>query len=1263
MESAIKTDGFWTSAAVPVSLSPRPNPTETPRVAKAPRKRLAPQEIFLQEQLAKTGPPFFTPTRPEPSQALQQLATPREPGASERTQRRAFSREYAAYAQEVAEKLLPGVAAATSESFRDVWRTSGDDGYKSAIFYAAVRCRELQRNAGIEEISDDSSFVFHSGGGEGPELFRLQQACLLLDELCLVASPLRDTLRFLQREILNCTFANYKPGADILQLTPFFVLRAHELAQGEADRQRALAADKEIEALKCRLEEAKKQVQSLKQELQKERQAAQRENETYEMVVAQRNELRQKVEFLRQSNGIRFEELRETNAELSSVQAASYLVRKDLDQARKDMSSMNSQLKESNTRVATLSKRVHDLQDAIVLMSNGDVHKAIPVSGGGGQPVHLEIPPELDMELSIVTRGGSKRKNTKKRNGAMAVQRDEATDRNTSTVDGRRLLKALLPHGGFQVVLKGTVDDPVGLQPAMTPAVSAAAAAVSRRGGKEGIPPVLIVSGEAFAALAISQGLPAPPDPLQYGAHDDEALVKEVGQEVQILTEEYGMLLDLYRGLRQDLKRTLRLVPDYNTDELRGALMNVMVLDTEERVLVPAPVLETEFIGLGEGQSVPPYLRFVGSVSVKPLSTDTVMTLVQEIWKEKTKHVLVEEERGRPQMALDVFLNEKFLPTKALSRPDQMEVMYNFLLAVRQSTTLQDPTKEEGDPLMQNMPHVAKRQSRVGRGRRRSSGVGLELARRPSQSQIAVAEVCPTCGNMFAPDAIFCRMCRTKRPGADGLKHAVEEQEVCTGCGNVFMPDAVFCRKCGAEKPQKQAETQATQKAKQQGVLLANFNPSAEILYRGLLRDVHEDTFHDASAMLLNLCACLVSLQHRFRSSAARLIQSTSEQGHPEGAVPGDDSAVEINVAVLSAVLRLFFPRKPREHLTSLKKLLHSAAQLHAVRTRDRLKKEAAAREGDEAQPNLQDLERSLPPSISLKEILCLPQVSSDGSMRGGHHILLDNLLRAPSPFIQELRRQHLLECVLSTEKLQRALRVNRRNPGGPSNDGENGQPTLTAKEIMEALNKADRDLTPDQRHVYLLRGFGRRLPDMPSMEASAGPLAEAYDSALRVHKVRKMLQDYCSELVESGASVGTDVFIRNLQSSGVIKGGKHWEPEFSLQDVATESGIVAMTVSNPTQPILDELISAHIASGTVQEDGIESSLSIPGSRGSPRHRAGSDRQVSKLANDRQLPAAPTAGCEPFEKYTFFAQLGRDVQEIGVGYPALFLSYWVKNSL
>lgn len=73
---------------------------------------------------------------------------------------------------------------------------------------------------------------------------------------------------------------------------------------------------------------------------------------------------------------------------------------------------------------------------------------------------------------------------------------------------------------------------------------------------------------------------------------------------MQLLSEEYDMLLELYRGLRQDLKRTLRLVPDHNTDELRGrcpleqsfkdvsgALQNVMMLDKEEQGLVSGPFL------------------------------------------------------------------------------------------------------------------------------------------------------------------------------------------------------------------------------------------------------------------------------------------------------------------------------------------------------------------------------------------------------------------------------------------------------------------------------------------------------------------------------------------------------------------------------------------------------------------------------------------------------------------------------------------------
>eukprot|EP00913_Durusdinium_trenchii_P020039 g18835.t1 len=153
-----------------------------------------------------------------------------------------------------------------------------------------------------------------------------------------------------------------------------------------------------------------------------------------------------------------------------------------------------------------------------------------------------------------------------------------------------------------------------------------------------------------------------------------------------------------------------------------------------------------------------------------------------------------------------------------------------------------------------------------------------------------------------------------------------------------------------------------------------------------------------------------------------------------------------------------------------------------------------------------------------------------------------------------ELRRQHLLECILSMDKLQRALRVKR--PGGAGND----EPVqMAAKEILDALGKADWDsptrfsaernasatrprhgfidLTPAQRHVYLLRGFGKRLPDMPATtEMDLGN--EALHTAVRCTKVRRMLQDYAQELVESGTQVVVEDFLKNLQLSGVVKGG-----------------------------------------------------------------------------------------------------------------------------
>ena len=103
--------------------------------------------------------------------------------------------------------------------------------------------------------------------------------------------------------------------------------------------------------------------------------------------------------------------------------------------------------------------------------------------------------------------------------------------------------------------------------------------------------------------------------------------------------------------------------------------------------------------------------------------------------------------------------------------------------------------------------------------------------------------------------------------------------------------------------------------------------------------------------MLLNFCMCLHGVQHRFRSSASRLMAEQS---------------LEMNVAVVSAVLRLFFPRKPREQLTALKSILHPKAQLHAVRIRDKL-----------SPSDLQGQE-PLPASVDIKEILGLTWGLSD---------------------------------------------------------------------------------------------------------------------------------------------------------------------------------------------------------------------------------------------------------------------------------------------
>eukprot|EP00929_Paragymnodinium_shiwhaense_P045461 TRINITY_DN2322_c0_g3_i1.p1 TRINITY_DN2322_c0_g3~~TRINITY_DN2322_c0_g3_i1.p1 ORF type:complete len:1536 (-),score=403.60 TRINITY_DN2322_c0_g3_i1:207-4814(-) len=88
-----------------------------------------------------------------------------------------------------------------------------------------------------------------------------------------------------------------------------------------------------------------------------------------------------------------------------------------------------------------------------------------------------------------------------------------------------------------------------------------------------------------------------------------------------------------------------------------------------------------------------------------------------------------------------------------------------------------------------------------------------QIERRVSRQRGRVEKktIC-SCGNVFMPDAKFCRNCGAKRPQSvtvvetlevEDSESEEEEQVVCSTCSNALMPDAKFCRKCGAKRPEK----------------------------------------------------------------------------------------------------------------------------------------------------------------------------------------------------------------------------------------------------------------------------------------------------------------------------------------------------------------------------------------------------------------------------------------------------------------------------
>jgi hypothetical protein len=243
--------------------------------------------------------------------------------------RRNFARSYDVFAQHTASTLVPEASATDYDgmSFSDTWHTAGEDGYRSAMFHAAVRCRELQQATGLEPQDFVPTLVEGPSGSPGlifhgqrhasdsvlcaPELVRLHSACLLFSELCSVSSPLQDTLCFLLRELCQCIFQNFCPGIDILLLTPFFVSAiqaGHDLAK---ERQRAQELERDRDDRVRSLVSLQAEVEQLKEEMRVIQESSEKSRSDCEASEKELSQLKEEVAMLHQVGEIRSDELRE----------------------------------------------------------------------------------------------------------------------------------------------------------------------------------------------------------------------------------------------------------------------------------------------------------------------------------------------------------------------------------------------------------------------------------------------------------------------------------------------------------------------------------------------------------------------------------------------------------------------------------------------------------------------------------------------------------------------------------------------------------------------------------------------------------------------------------------------------------------------------------------------------------------------------------------------------------------------------------------
>jgi hypothetical protein len=474
-----------------------------------------------------------------------------------------------------------------------------------------------------------------------------------------------------------------------------------------------------------------------------------------------------------------------------------------------------------------------------------------------------------------------------------------------------------------------------------------------------------------------------------------------------------------------------------------------------------------------------------------------------------------------------------------------------------------------------------------------------------------------------------------------------------------------------------------------------NFHGSSEILYRSLLGELHEDIHHDQTAML-------VAFVHAVASFSERLAPSHWSPSH---GTPREIEPAVVGLAELSAMLRLFFPKKPRDHLNALKQLIFQEIQARASEeavsatsehdddsrrsTKQETRRSSKDRSPQESRRSSRNktskdrkatdkaVELGKQRTATFKSILGdhsdtndlgKPPVVDLGQLLGirlwrGQIVhpenLLEDLLTDPSPLVLELRRQHFIECMMFVDELQKAF-AHSILPG--TSTSQSGAPMVTAQQAMRALAAADHGLSEDERCLYVLRGFACRLPDPPSVDHDeAQPeldrseemlhhldLGDAQKRAGVFYKTRTLLREHMSTLLKEERPgeqerVAADVFVHRLSVMGVTKSSDMWNPEVSFHQIALEAGLEIVRPATASAP-LEQFLGGH---GLIHTGVVEPTAAA-------MHESPMEGVLSDEDMDKELKYI-----EGVDRYHAHAVDGRDIQELSIGYTKLGLLHWL----